>query len=91
MDVVPLIDPTGTGTYYIADRSQSQWLRTNPAWAHAVDDRDQQPMRAVGFKPLVKLYKWWRRENPTIAKRPKGFVLEVLAAGVPQRRRKALW
>jgi hypothetical protein len=28
---------------------------------------------------LVKLFKWWRRENKT-GKRPKGFVLEVLVA-----------
>jgi hypothetical protein len=31
------------------------------------------------FKPLVKLLKWWRRENKT-GKRPKGFVLEVLVS-----------
>jgi hypothetical protein len=31
------------------------------------------------FKPVVKLFKWWRRENKT-GKRPKGFVLEVLVA-----------
>lgn len=79
MDVVPLIDPTDDGTYYIADRLQRQWLRTNPpghtAWTTRVNN-------AVGgrFKPLVKLFKWWRRENKTVGKRPKGFILEVLAA-----------
>lgn len=31
------------------------------------------------FKPLVKLLKWWRRENKS-GKRPKGFVLEVLVS-----------
>lgn len=79
MDVVPLIDPNDTGEYYIADRRQRQWHRTNPpghtAWTTRVN-------AATGsrFKPLVKLFKWWRRENKTVAKRPKGFVLEVLAA-----------
>jgi hypothetical protein len=79
MDVVPLIDPTDDGTYYIADRLQRQWLRTNPpghtAWTTRVND-------AVGgrFKRLVKLFKWWRRQNKTVGKRPKGFILEVLAA-----------
>jgi len=29
--------------------------------------------------PLVKLLKWWRRQNKT-GKRPKGFVLEVLVS-----------
>lgn len=79
MDVVPLIDPYDDGTYYIADRLQQSWLRTNPpghtAWTtqmnQATDER---------FKRLVKLFKWWRRENKTVGKRPKGFVLEVLAA-----------
>ncbi len=79
MDVVPLIDPNDTGEYHIADRLQRQWLRTNPpghtAWTTRVN-------AATGnrFKPLVKLFKWWRRGNKTVAKRPKGFVLEVLAA-----------
>ena len=79
MDVVPLIDPFNTGEYYIADRTQSQWLRTNPPghtqWTTEINGRC-----GGRFKPLVKLFKWWRRENPTIAKRPKGFVLEVFAA-----------
>ena len=26
------------------------------------------------------MFKRWRRENPTISKRPKGFILEVIAA-----------
>jgi len=79
MDVVPLIDPTGTGEYYIADRQQQQWLRTNPPghthWTSDINNRC-----SMRFKPLVKLFKWWRRENGTVGKRPKGFVLEVIAA-----------
>lgn len=79
MDVVPLIDPTDDGTYYIADRLQRQWLRTNPpghsAWTTRVNK-----VASGRFKPLVKLFKWWRRENRTVGKRPKGFILEVLAA-----------
>lgn len=80
MDVVPLIDPYDNGEYYIADRLQRRWLRTNPpghtSWTTRVNDSN-----GNRFKPLVKLFKWWRRENRTVAKRPKGFVLEVLAAG----------
>lgn len=79
MDVVPLIDPTYDGTYYIADRLQRQWLRTNPpghtAWTTRVNY-----VASGRFKPLVKLFKWWRRDNRTVGKRPKGFILEVLAA-----------
>ena len=79
MDVVPLIDPTDTGTYYIADRTQHEWLRTNPP-GHTQWTIDTNAAMNGRFKPLAKLFKWWRRENPTVAKRPKGFFLEVIAA-----------
>ena len=79
MDVVPLIDPTDTGTYYIADRTQREWLRTNPP-GHTQWTTDTNAAMGGRFKPLVKLLKWWRRENPTAAKRPRGFILEVIAA-----------
>ncbi|MEW8693091.1 MAG: hypothetical protein AB2535_18795 [Candidatus Thiodiazotropha endolucinida] len=79
MDVVPLIDPDNSGEYYIADRRQELWLRTNPPghtqWTTEINTRC-----GGRFKPIVKLFKWWRRENSTISKRPKGFVLEVIAA-----------
>ena len=32
------------------------------------------------FKPLVKLVKWWRRENLPNLRRPKGFILETMVA-----------
>lgn len=80
MDVVPIIAPEGIeGTLYIPDRRLEQWLITNPprhtSWTTEVN-------QASGgrFKPLVKLIKWWRRENPTISKRPKGFVIECIVA-----------
>ena len=79
MDVVPIIEPSNDGTYYIPDRNQQQWLLTNPpghtAWTTEINN-----MVYGRFKPLVKMFKWWRRENPTVGKRPKGFVLEVITA-----------
>jgi len=80
MDIVPIIAPQGLeGTLYIPDRKLSQWLVTNPprhtAWTTEVNEAS-----AGRFKPLVKLMKWWRRENPTISKKPKGFVVECIAA-----------
>ena len=85
MDVVPIIDPYGTGDYYIPDRKQETWLRTNPpghtTWAGKVN------ADAGGrFKPLVKMMKWWRRHNRTVSKRPKGFVLECMAAEFMDRK-----
>ena len=79
MDVVPIIDPHENEDYLIADRKLETWIRTNPpkhtTWAAEFNG-------SVGgrFKPLVKMLKWWRRHNRTVSKRPKGFVLECLAA-----------
>ena len=80
IDVVPLIAPYGMeSTLYIPDRKQEKWLITNPpdhtAWTTKVNGECD-----GRFKPLVKLMKWWRRENPTIAKKPKGFMIECITA-----------
>lgn len=80
MDVVPIIAPGGKdSTLYIADRKLEEWLITNPpqhtAWTTTMNKKS-----SGRFKPLVKLVKWWRRENPTISKRPKGFVIECIVA-----------
>lgn len=76
IDVVPVI-PVGN-IYQLPDRDLGGWKLTNPpghnAWSTA-----QNRAFAGRFKPLVKLFKWWRRHNKT-GKRPKGFVLEVLVA-----------
>ena len=78
MDVVPLIEPFD-GEYYIPDRKQETWLRTNPP-GHSSWTVERNDAAGGRFKPNVKLFKWWRRQNPTVSKRPKGFVLEVVAA-----------
>ena len=74
MDIVPVV-AIGNG-YMIADRDSGTWKLTNPpvhtSWSSAQNQR-----LGGRFKPLVKLFKWWRRVNPS-GKRPKGFVLEVL-------------
>lgn len=80
MDVVPVISsPWAESGWLIADKSEEQWLATNPMghnqWASTVNKK------ASGyFVPLVKLVKWWRRENLPHLKRPKGFILETLVA-----------
>lgn len=80
IDVVPIIAPNGMqGTLYIPDRKKEQWLVTNPpkhtTWTTKVNQDSESR-----FKPLVKLMKWWRRETPTVAKKPKGFVIECIIA-----------
>ncbi len=76
IDVVPVVE-TGTA-FELPDRELGRWKSTNPP-GH-IEWSERQNQEFVGrFKPLVKLLKWWRRENRT-GKRPKGFVLEVLVS-----------
>lgn len=77
IDVVPVI-PDGD-SYKIADRDIDDWRKTNPK-GHKTWSTDRNTEFGGRFKPLVKLMKWWRKENPLQGKRPKGFVLEVLVA-----------
>lgn len=78
MDIVPVIvNPYGDG-YLIPDRHAGQWHITNPP-VHTQWSYNQSTAFNGRFKRLVKLLKWWRRENPT-SRRPKGFVLEVLVS-----------
>jgi predicted nucleotidyltransferase len=80
MDVVPIVAPYGiSGTVYIPDRKLEDWLETNPP-GHTQWTTEVNKFSNGYFKPLVKLMKWWRRENPTVNKRPKGFVIEVITA-----------
>jgi hypothetical protein len=76
MDVVPVI--AANGSFLIADRETGQWKLTNPP-AHTDWSSQQNTAFNGRFKRLVKLFKWWRRVNPS-GRRPKGFVLEVLVA-----------
>ncbi|PEI96201.1 nucleotidyltransferase [Bacillus pseudomycoides] len=80
MDVVPIIAPDGMeGKLYIPDRKQEKWLETNPP-RHTTWTIEMNQESKGMFKPLVKIMKWWRRVNPTIAKKPKGFVIECIVA-----------
>ena len=76
IDVVPVV-PYGD-VYQLPDRDLGSWKQTNPP-GHNDWSQEQNNLFDGRFKPLVKLFKWWRRENKT-GKRPKGFVLEVLVA-----------
>jgi hypothetical protein len=76
MDVVPVI-PSGA-VYQLPDRDLGGWKLTNPP-GHNTWSSERNTAFGGRFKPLVKLFKWWRRENKT-GKRPKGFVFEVLVA-----------
>jgi hypothetical protein len=76
MDIVPVVQ-TSNG-YMIPDRDNGTWKFTNPP-VHTSWGARQNQVFDGRFKPLVKLFKWWRRVNPS-GRRPKGFVLEVLVS-----------
>jgi hypothetical protein len=76
IDVVPVIN-ADIG-YKLPDRDLGSWKYTNPP-AHTTWSSEQNQRFDGRFKPLVKLFKWWKRHSNT-PKRPKGFVLEVLVA-----------
>jgi hypothetical protein len=77
MDVVP-VAKWQTG-YQIPDRDTGAWRYTNPP-LHSSWATNQNKLFDGRFVKLVKMFKWWRRENPTSGKRPKGFVLEMLVS-----------
>ncbi|MBX5141231.1 nucleotidyltransferase [Rhizobium lentis] len=76
MDIVPVVQ-TWNG-YMIPDRDNGTWKFTNPP-VHTSWSAEQNERFGGRFKPLVKLFKWWRRINPS-GRRPKGFVLENLVS-----------
>jgi predicted nucleotidyltransferase len=80
MDVVPIIAPYGMGgKLYIPDRKLEQWLETNPP-RHTEWTTERNVASGGRFKPLVKEFKWWRRQNPTVGSKPKGFVMECIVS-----------
>ncbi|TAK20821.1 MAG: nucleotidyltransferase [Chloroflexota bacterium] len=80
MDVVPIIEPFGPDRgLYIPDRALVAWLPTNPP-GHTTWTTARNAAAGGRFKPLVKLLKWWRRQNPTTGRHPKGFIIECIAA-----------
>ena len=85
MDVVPIISPYDDDSLlYIPDRKLQSWIRTNPP-GHTTWTTEVNESAGGRFKPLVKLMKWWRRENPTVNKKPKGFVIECITAACMDR------
>ncbi len=77
MDVVPII--ANGDTFLIPDVELKKWLHTNPP-AHTQWTVDVNAAADERFKPLVKLFKWWRRSHLADLRRPKGFILECLVA-----------
>jgi len=81
IDVVPVIeDDDDKDLYYIGDSKKGGWEITDPkghkAWSTNVNQTNNSK-----YKPLVKIMKWWRRNNcPNNKKYPKGITLEKILA-----------
>lgn len=79
LDVVPLV--RGEGDFlFIGSRQDGAWKRTDPkrhiSWSSEANREFNN-----NFKPLVKIMKWWRRENcPSGVHFPKGITLEKMIA-----------
>ena len=81
VDIVPVIkDVDDDQVYYVGDSVAGSWVKTDPkghkSWSTQVNQENNN-----AFKPLVKIFKWWRRTNCSEeVKFPKGITLEKLVA-----------
>lgn len=81
IDVVPVIqDEDEEDLYYVCDSETGGWIKTDPkghkTWSTQVNQDNH-----CEYKPLVKIFKWWRRINcPSDIRYPKGITLEKLIA-----------
>lgn len=81
VDVVPVIeDSNDDALYYIEVSETGTWTKTDPkghkSWSTNVNKDNNNE-----YKPLVKIFKWWRYINcPKEGKYPKGITLEKIIA-----------
>lgn len=81
VDVVPVIvDSDDDSVYWICDSESGNWTKTDPkghkTWSTSVNQENNDK-----YKPLVKIFKWWRHTNcPDDKKYPKGITLEKIIA-----------
>lgn len=79
LDVV-LLAKDQYGLLYIGSSNDGSWARTEPK-QHVSWSADVNRDFNGDYKPLVKILKWWRRENcPVGVKFPKGIMLEKMIA-----------
>lgn len=84
MDIVPVLLQYGEDVdpMTIADRELEEWYDTYPA-TQLEDSRTRNENSAeIGdrhsYKPLVKIFKAWKKVHYDLQKTPKGFILECL-------------
>jgi len=86
MDVVPVLAEYGKDIepMTIADKDLSEWFTTFPiSQLQDSESRNQRSAWLIDrhlYKPLVKMFKAWKKVHYDGKKTPKGFVLECLTA-----------
>ena len=80
IDVVPVVKSTSSSQIFIGSSNYNEWILSDPkghiSWSTKVNT-----LNNLKYKPLVKIIKWWRRENcPEGVKYPKGITLEKMIA-----------
>lgn len=86
MDIVPVLVPfdKDSDPMTIADKDLEGWYTTYPnTQLKDSEERNQQSAILVdrhSYKPLVKIFKAWKKVHFGGAKTPKGFVLECMTA-----------
>ena len=79
IDVCVLLEKQSDEMYRIGNRETGEWYKTNPE-VHNDWSKEQNSVFSSRFKPMVKMLKWARRENPSVARHPKSFALEMMLA-----------
>jgi len=81
IDVVPVIKhPKNDNLYLIGDSSVGDWTLTDPK-GHISWSSDVNKNSNGKYKPIVKIFKWWRHINCEPDKKyPKGITLEKIIA-----------
>jgi hypothetical protein len=80
IDVVPVIQDEDDNLYYVCDSETGEWIKTDPKGHKTWSTQINQDNNST-YKPLVKVFKWWRRINcPSDVRYPKGITLEKIIA-----------
>ena len=80
IDVVPVIRSDDGEIFCIGSSDIDEWTLTDPK-GHIKWSSETNADNATKYKPLVKILKWWRRQNcPENKKFPKGITLKKIIA-----------
>lgn len=79
-DVIPAVSPLEEkNVLFVPDRNADKWWefdqQKHTAWVNEIHKASRGQ-----FRPLVRLFKWWCRENLAPGSSPNGFILECITA-----------